>query len=209
MIQKLCVALIFFSLGQVSAQKSEVTAPKEAYIDSIESFQAELNREFGTKETSVLTEKDFKNFKGLEFYPIDSTYRVTANFIRTPDEKPFLMPTTTARMPEYVKYGEAVFSLKGKKFTLSLYQNTDAAFQKKYKNYLFLPFTDYTSGNGSYGGGRFIDMLIPPGDNIVVDFNKAYNPYCAYNPTHSCPIPPEENDLKTFIKAGVKAFGPH
>ena len=188
---------------------SHVSAQKQEYIDSIKEFQAELNKEFGTKETSVLLDADFKNFSGLDFYPIDSTYRVTGSFKRTPNEKPFLMPTTTQRTPEYVKYGEATFYLKGKEFTLNFYQNTDTEFQKKYKNYLFLPFTDYTSGNGSYGGGRFIDMRIPESDTVVIDFNKAYNPYCAYNPTRSCPIPPAENDLKIFIKAGVKTFKSH
>ena len=199
-IRALLIFLIFYNVA--FAQQSD-------YIYSIQMFQRELNKEFGTKETSILLKKDFKNFKGLDFYPIDSTYRVTAIFVRTPGEKPFLMPTTTTRSPEYVKYGTATFDLKGKSFTLSLYQNTDPEHQKKYKNYLFLPITDYTSGNGSYGAGRFIDETIPKGDTIIIDFNKAYNPYCAYNPTYSCPIPPEENDLKIFIPVGVKDFGHH
>lgn len=193
----------------VSIIYNHTFAQKNVYLDSIRSFQDQLNKEFVTKETTVLLEKDFAEFKGLDFYPIDSTYCVTAKIKRTPGEKPFLMPTTTSRTPEYIKYGVATFNLKGKEYSLNLYQNTDPEFQNQYKDYLFLPFTDYTSGNGSYGGGRYVDLLIPEGNTLTIDFNKTYNPYCAYNPTRSCPIPPRENDLKTFVEAGVKDFKAH
>ncbi len=78
-----------------------------------------------------------------------------------------------------------------------------------FENYLFLPFTDLTNGNGTYGGGRYIDLEIPKGDTMVIDFNKSYNPYCAYNGKYSCPIPPKENDLNIAIKAGVKNYSKH
>lgn len=171
--------------------------------------QIELNEEFSNLETTILEPEDFKNFKGLEFYPIDENFIVKAKFIRTPDEKPFLMPTTTARTPEYVKYGEAHFSLDGKDFVLNLFKSTQPYDEPGYEDYLFLPFTDLTSGDGSYGGGRFLDQRIPEGDTIIIDFNKAYNPYCAYSARFSCPIPPKENDLLIRIEAGVKAFGKH
>ena len=77
---------------------------------------------------------------------------------------------------------------------------------EKFKKHLFLPFTDLTSGVESYGGGRYIDLEATDKDTMIVDFNQAYNPYCAYNEKYSCPIVPEENDLKVEIKAGVKAF---
>jgi len=75
-----------------------------------------------------------------------------------------------------------------------------------YEDYLFLPFTDATNGNETYGGGRYIDLSIPNGDQIVIDFNKAYNPYCTYNKKYSCPIVPSQNALDIEIFAGVKAF---
>ncbi|HZH88550.1 MAG TPA: DUF1684 domain-containing protein [Chitinophagaceae bacterium] len=174
-------------------------------LESAES-QKELNELYLNQETSILEIDDFKKFKGLEFYPIDSKYIVRARFIRTPNEKPFLMPTSTSRLPEYVKYGEAHFNLDGKELILSLYQNIDLAKDSEYAEYLFLPFTDLTSGNGSYGGGRYLDLQIPKGDSLIIDFNKAYNPYCAYNSKYSCPIPPEENDILVSIKAGVKDY---
>ncbi len=178
-------------------------------IKEIETYQAAENKEFGDKETTILTEADFAHFTKLEFYPINLKYRVAATFVRTPDEKPFLMPTTTDRLPEYVKYGEAHFMIDDKNLKLELYQSTKHDEQEGYEDYLFLPFTDLTSGDGSYGGGRFLDARIPKGDKMVLDFNKAYNPYCAYNSKYSCPIPPSVNDLLVRVEAGVKDFGDH
>lgn len=182
---------------------------QDSLISTIEAYQAAENKEFGTVETTILTEADFAVFEGLQFYPIDLKFRVNAQFIRTPNEEPFLMPTTTERLPEYVKYGEAHFVIDGKELQLNLYQSTTPYDEPGYEDYLFLPFTDLTSGDGSYGGGRFLDARIPKGDTIVLDFNKAYNPYCAYNKVYSCPIPPKENDLLIRIEAGVKDFGDH
>ena len=193
---------IFFAEVTVAQSQAEI-------VEEIEAFRASENEKFGKEETTILTPKDFRKFKELEFYDINLDYRVEANFVRTPNETPFLMPTTTSRLPEYVKYGEAHFELDGKKLKLNLYQNTTPSEDPKYADHLFLPFTDYTSGDGSYGGGRFIDSHIPEGDTIIIDFNLAYNPYCAYNPGYSCPIPPKENDLLVRIEAGVKDFGKH
>lgn len=178
-------------------------------IDEIEAHQISENEKFSNPETTILDSLGFKNFEKLEFYPIDLKFRVEARFIRTPDEKPFLMPTTTERKPEYVKYGEAHFHIDGKNLKLNLYQSVEPNDEPGYENYLFLPFTDLTSGDGSYGGGRFLDAYIPEGETMIIDFNKAYNPYCAYNKKYSCPIPPKENDLLVRIEAGVKDFGEH
>jgi len=184
--------------------------PAEIMTD-IEAYHASENEKFGTLETTILTEKGFKGFKALDYYPINLKYRVEAKFVRTPNEKPFLMPTTTERTPEYVKYAEAHFSVEGKSMVLSLFQNTAGYDDPEYADYLFLPFTDLTSGDDSYGGGRFLDARIPAEGvtTILLDFNKAYNPYCAYNSGYSCPIPPEENDLLVRIEAGIKAYGKH
>lgn len=169
-------------------------------------YQQQLNKEYADPAESPLTKKDLKKFKSLDFYPVDMSYCVEAKFVRTPDEKPFEMPTTTTRKPMYVKFGEVYFTLQGKECKLDIFQNIDLVKKEEYKNSLFLPFTDYTSGNGSYAGGRYIDLLQPEGDKIVIDFNTAYNPYCAYNHDYSCPIPPAQNDLKVEVKAGVKEY---
>lgn len=172
-------------------------------------YQKEQNAKFKDATTSPLKDKDRKVFKGLDFFKFDSAYVVTASFKRTPNEKVFKMKTTTDRTPEYMKYGELNFNLKGKNFTLNIYQNQGLIEEEGYEDYLFLPFLDETNGLESYGGGRYIDAKIPNGDAMIIDFNKAYNPYCAYNDKYSCPIVPRENYLKTRVEAGVKAFEKH
>ncbi|TWO32643.1 DUF1684 domain-containing protein [Seonamhaeicola sediminis] len=169
-------------------------------------FQRDMNAQFKDATESPLTEKDRKHFIGLDFFEIDSSYVVKANFKRTPNEKPFKMKTTTNRLPEYVKYGELNFTLKGKNLKLNIYQNQDLINKEGYEDYLFLPFLDETNGEESYGGGRYIDARIPEGDTMVINFNEAYNPYCAYNAKYSCPVVPRENYLRVRIEAGVKIF---
>ncbi len=81
--------------------------------------------------------------------------------------------------------------------------------EEGYDDYLFLPFLDETNGDESYGGGRYVEARIPAGDTLIINFNEAYNPYCAYNERYSCPIVPRANYINTRIKAGVKAFDKH
>lgn len=173
-----------------------------------EEFQKQLNQSFKNPDSSPLKEKDLKNFSGLDFFEVDPDFRVVAEFVRTPYETPFAMPTTTDRKPIYVKYGEAYFTLNGKEYKLNLYQNQELVLNPQYQDYLFLPFTDLTNGKSTYAGGRYVDMSVPePGsDSVIIDFNKSYNPYCAYNGDYSCPIPPAENHLDLYVKAGVKKF---
>jgi len=184
---------------------------KPSHKEQIEAFQYELNTQFANTEESPLTEEDVKTFKALNFFEIDENYRVEASFILTPGEPVFEMQTTTDRLPLYKKYGIASFTLNGKDCELSLYQNQQYMTSLEYGNLLFLPYNDLSNGDASYGGGRFIDIEIPKkgSEKIVIDFNKSYNPYCAYNPTYSCPIPPSENNLNVEILAGVKAYKTH
>lgn len=116
------------------------------------------------------------------------------------------MKTTTSRLPIYKEYGKLHFKLNNKSFTLHVYQNEDLVKKKGYEDYLFIPFTDLTSGEESYGGGRYLDMRIGDLTNPYIDFNLSYNPYCAYNSKYSCPIPPKENFINFRIEAGVKDF---
>ncbi len=179
---------------------------QEGILEESKKAQEELNQAYLEEETTVLTAEDFEDFQGLEFFELTEEYIVEAEFIRTPEEKPFEMPTTTERTPEYVKYAELHFVLAGDSLQLNVYQETSFKEDPKLKNYLFLPFTDPTNGKETYGGGRYLDLKIPDTKQVIIDFNKAYNPYCAYNPKYSCPIPPIENDLPIPIKAGVKKF---
>lgn len=191
----LVLLLHFIGFGQEKFDESKV-----------KTFQDELNAEFAIKEKSPLTDEDRKVFESLDFFPANADFFVVADFKRTKKEKPFKMKTTTDRLPEYVKYGELTFTLAGKNFKLNVYQNKELSKRKGFEDHLFLPFSDLTSGKETYIGGRYIDVKIPKGDTMVIDFNTAYNPYCAYNYKYSCPIVPLENDLAIEIKAGVKKF---
>lgn len=192
-----------FTLLFVLSLAGTVTA--QTHQQEIAKFQEELNAEFRNPEESPLSKDEIKIFSGHSFFPVNEKYRVVARFVRTDRSLPFQMKTTTDRLPMYEKYGEAIFELDGKTITLSIYQSHQLRETEKYKNYLFLPFTDRTNGKETYGGGRYIDLTIPTGNTIVIDFNKAYNPFCAYNPNRSCPIPPKGNALNIKIPAGVKA----
>ena len=179
---------------------------KKRYDKSFTPFQKEMNEFFKDASISPLKEKDLKNFKGLDFFAFDSSYVVNAALSRTPEEKSFKMKTTTDRLPEYIKYGIVTFDLFNKSYSLNIYRNLDIINNEGYQDYLFLPFLDDTNGFESYGGGRYIDLDIPKGDNLVIDFNSAYNPYCVYDEKYSCPIVPRDNYLSIKINVGVKAF---
>ncbi|MDV7185832.1 DUF1684 domain-containing protein [Lutibacter sp. TH_r2] len=185
--------------------------PKKSYLEKIQQHQYELNSFYANEKDSPLTIKDLKEFKSLDFFEIDEAYKIIADFELTPNTAIFEMKTSTERLPLYRKYGVASFILNGKEFRLNIYQNQSLLTSVEYKNHLFLPFNDLTNNKTSYGGGRYIDLEIPSTDSntITIDFNKAYNPYCAYNHKYSCPIPPAENFLNTEIKAGVKIFKKH
>lgn len=187
------------------------TEKKTTYEDEIRLAQYELNTQYADEEESPLTKEDLKTFKTLDFFEINKNYRVEADFELTPNTPIFAMATTTERLPLYRKYGIARFSMNDQKIALSVYQSQDLFNSTEYENQLFLPFNDATNGNLSYGGGRYLDLEIPSnGSNIIIiDFNKAYNPYCAYNSKWSCPIPPAENTIPFEILAGVKAYGKH
>jgi uncharacterized protein (DUF1684 family) len=189
--------LLQFSFGFAQNQFS---------FSAVERFQNELNAEYADAKTSPLLPDDLKVFKSLDFYPANEKFFVVAKFIRTENELPFEMKTSTDRKPVYVKYGEAHFNIDGQFFKLNIYRNIELSKKEQYKDYLFLPFSDLTCGSESYIGGKYIDLKIPQGDSIVIDFNRSYNPYCAYSPKYSCPKVPLENDLKIEIRAGVKKF---
>jgi uncharacterized protein (DUF1684 family) len=175
-------------------------------LQEILDFQKEKNEEFKNPETSPLPDRFRKDFEGLDFFAPDTSYVVKAKFIRTPEAIPFMMPTTTNRKSEEVVYGIAQFTLNGKVRTLEVYQNKELMLEDGFEDYLFLPFTDLTNEEETYGGGRYIDLRIPESEELLIDFNRAYNPSCAYNKKYSCPLVPSVNNLNTRVLAGVRAF---
>lgn len=192
------IVLLTFCFLTLHAQGDEVS--------EIEAHRKKQESEMRDKVKSPLDKKDRKKFKHLNYYPIDLKYRVAAKFIRTENQPMFKMKTTTTRLPDYVKYGEVVFSIDGTEHKLNVYQSPDVMKKPGYEDYLFIPFTDKTNGNETYEVGRYIEFRIPKSEDVVVDFNQCYNPYCSYSSRFSCPIPPVENDLPIEIPAGEKKF---
>ncbi|MBO0321946.1 DUF1684 domain-containing protein [Muricauda sp. CAU 1633] len=204
----LVFALLILSCGRGKKYHDEISEeqPKSVLVADILEFQKEMNESMKDPESSPLPDRHRKDFESLDFFEPDTSYVVKAKFVRTPDAIPFLNPTTTDRKTEEVVYGVAHFTLNGKEHQLEVYQSLGLLDQEEYKDYLFLPFLDDTNGNETYGGGRYIDLSIPEGDTLVIDFNKAYNPYCVYNKKYSCPLVPRQNYLRTNVRAGVKNF---
>ena len=197
---RFCLLLISIIIHQT------VYAQKSTYVSEIKTYQHKLNHEFADPTETPLTEEGLARFDSLNFFKINATYLVKAYLVKTPKSKPFKMLTTTNRKPDYRQYGTVSFMLKDTLCTLSVFENLRFKSDTTRTPYLFLPFKDYTNGGESYGGGRFLDLKIPADDTLHIDFNKAYNPYCAYSARYSCPIPPKENELKVHIAAGVMRY---
>jgi uncharacterized protein (DUF1684 family) len=199
---KLIIAIVFGTLFACNSQGRRALIGETPY-------QQKLNVSYKDASTSPLKSKDLKKFKGLDFFPVDSSFIVKATFIKTENAPTFEMATTTDRKPLYKEYGVLQFILKGVDCQLTIYQSQDNLRDEKYKNYLFLPFTDDTSGNESYGGGRYMDVMttdITKKNTVILNFNNTYNPYCAYDEKYSCPLTPRKNHLNIEIKAGIKNF---
>lgn len=163
-------------------------------------------KDFLHDKRSPLKENDLQF---LRFYDADSTYLVVAKANILVDETAFIMPVFSgAAGSEYLPYALLKFVIRGKPLELTVYRNTALAKRPGYADYLFLPFTDPTNGAATYAGGRYLDFR--EGDfkdgTLAIDFNKAYNPYCAFGDGYACPKPPENNHLNLAIEAGEKNF---
>lgn len=196
-MKKLAVVMMLISaFGWAQSPKKQ--------ISEIKKFQTELNKEYKNPKETPLRGDNYTNFKQHPFFPIDLKYRVTARFDRTPNAVPFELPTSSGKTQPYVEFGKAIFDLDGKTYVLTVYQSLNLVKKKGFEDYLFLPFRDETNGKQTYGGGKYMDLRIPKTNEIILDFNKSYQPYCAYNAyDYNCPVVPEENFLPTKIEAGV------
>lgn len=173
------------------------------YEDSVNNFIKKY-----VEEHEVVKGKDKKL---LQFYPVNQRYRIAATFERKENSEWFLMGSSGKIKKEYRLYGIISFSINDTAVILNVYQSKQLMASPEYADHLFIPFTDKTSGTDTYGGGRYIDLEKKDiKDKLyVIDFNKAYNPYCAYTTGYNCPIPPKENDLTVAIMAGEKNYLGH
>ena len=179
-----------------------LSAQSDNYQESLRKYQEQY-----VKNNGVVKEKD-KN--SIHFFPVNETYRVLAKFERMHETSWFKMETSGKEKKTYRIYGILHFSLYDTTFKLYVYQSQQLMSTEKYADHLFIPFTDSTSGEESYENGRYIDLSIADIENgqFMIDFNKAYNPYCAYiSDVYNCPVPPKENNVPVKIKAGEMKYG--
>jgi uncharacterized protein len=193
----------WFGLLCVSAQPQ---TPNASFSAEIEQHRAHYKQEFLTNPRSPLGATDTAL---LDFFPAAPAWQCVARFEPTPDAEPFDMPTYSGRTKQFRRYGFAHFDVAASQHRLALYVNIDLAQQDAYRGHLFLPFKDHTNGETTYGGGRYLDFRV--GDittdgTLRLDFNKAYNPWCAYSDGYNCPIPPAENHLEMAVQAGERNF---
>ncbi len=179
---------------------------RSEYVKAIKKERAEKDKEMLTDEKSPIEDNEKATFSHLHYFKPRTSFRKVATFERYDQAMHFYMKTTTDRLPEYSLYGKVTFRHKGKEFTLNVYQNIELMKKPGFEKYLFIPFNDKTNGRETYGGGRFLDITETGEEKLLIDFNKAYNPYCAYNHKYSCPIPPESNNLEIKVKAGEKKW---
>lgn len=191
--------LILFSFTFISL------SAQESYKTNIITFRNNYIKEHLADKRSPIKAADTAF---LRFYPVNKNYRFVASVIVCHDCDSFEINTHSGKKKWYRKYATLHFSYKKKLLKLEVYQSLQLMRNQEYKNYLFVPFNDLTNYETTYAGGRYIDLQIDSIKNgkIVLDFNKAYNPYCAYAEGFSCPIPPVANRLKIKILAGEQLF---
>lgn len=168
-------------------------------------FRAEIDDFLAHHHQSPLDMEQRQAFKGLDYYPENPDLRFEVTVERFGEDEPLIeMQTSTGDVRPYQRWGRIEFTIEGETAALTIYSDP-------YHGDFFLPFKDATNGRETYGAGRYLDNHRPglrhlQGDEFEIDFNYAYNPYCAYNENYSCPLPPAENWLKVPIRAGEKKF---
>jgi uncharacterized protein (DUF1684 family) len=196
----LCLLLLN---GKVDLPLSkEEENPMERREEELKTFREKRDRFFKEGSQSPLKEGDRKKFKGLSYYPIDLKYAMVGVIERYPtDPKPqyVILPTNRETGRKYVKYGRFKFKWEGKTVTLQIYRPLGGG-------ELFLPFKDKTSETETYPKGRYLSIEPMPRGKVLIDFNRAYNPFCQFNEKYTCPFAPEENWIHIVIRAGEKRF---
>lgn len=189
----------------IAAQPSDSGSGKD-YINALLSERQEKDEELKTADNSPIDKEAKQKFKGLNYFEPDTSWIVQARLSIYVNPDTIAMKTTTDRLPLYLVFGLAEFEINDTTFQLTVYRNIDLMNSPGYQNYLFIPFQDYTSGEQSYGGGRYLDTNLTNSGQLILDFNRAYNPYCVYSKRYSCPLTPEQNYLNTYVTAGEKDY---
>lgn len=181
------------------------SADAQTYADSIMQYRKQYIADLTSDARSPIKPSQVK---GLNFFKPDKGFCVWGIFKETPGSAPFMIETHSGKKKPYKEYGTVTFTVRDTTAILHIYQSMDLIKNVAHKDDLFVPFTDGTTYDFTYGGGRYLDLSIKDINNnmLLLDFNKCYNPYCAYADGYSCPIPPAENRLQVSIVAGEKMF---
>ena len=169
-------------------------------MNELERFRKNKDEFFRTDHHSPLTPEQKQNFSGLKYFPENPDLDLTVEVERFDKGDMVKIQTNTGDVQTYERFGRFEFVLEGEEASLTIYSNEYG---------FFLPFADSLAGEETYGAGRYLEPEELPDGRFKVDFNQAYNPYCAYNPNWSCPLTPFENRLKVPIQAGEKVFEEH
>ncbi|WP_375416537.1 DUF1684 domain-containing protein [uncultured Hymenobacter sp.] len=201
------IALAGLLIGIIAYSLPKTADTDKAYAAQINQARKQKNQQFRTAATSPLTAAQKTAFDSLRYFAPDVNYRVSAHLHRTVATPTLTLARNDGGTDAYRHYADVDFTLPGQtqQQRLQLLQKvTPAGAQEP----LFLPFADATNGQQTYGGGRYLDLPVPAdgAQEITLDFNAAYNPFCAYNPEYSCPLPPAENRMSVVIEAGEQTF---
>ncbi len=192
--------LFFTGTGHSPFSKGEEN-PLEDRVEKLKAFREKRDQFFKEDPRSPLKEFDRKKFKGLQYFAIDLRYAMVGGIKLYPDSKTLYvyLPTNKGRDKKYVRYGHFRFGWEGKEYVLQVYRPLGGG-------ELFLPFKDKTSGKETYPQGRYLFIEPMPGGKVLIDFNRAYNPFCEYNEKYLCPFASEENWLPIEVRAGEKRY---
>ncbi len=197
LIAGITVAVVFIIFYTFNDKTSD-----EGYGRMIRKLREQKDKDFKYASSSPLTDEQKQKFTVLDYFIPDAKYKVQANLVLTQNDSIYKYLTTTNEIRRFYKYAYLDFSIDNEPQRLILLQSAEDGTAK----YYFLGFKDLTSGTETYEGGRYIDVEKPKNNSVEIDFNKAYNPYCAYNDLFSCPIPPDENNLSIRILAGERVY---
>ncbi len=168
-------------------------------MTDLESFRAEKDRFFALHPQSPLAVDQKRRFKGLNYFPENPALRLVVTVEEFPHKDSIQMQTSAGSVQAYTRYGRFRFAVDGQDAELAIYAGPHG---------FFLPFVDSLASVETYGAGRYLEPAPHGNGKFLVDFNMAYNPYCAYNDQWACPLPPRENRLKVPIRAGEKIYHP-
>ena len=199
------ILFVFLSvLALLSCDSGPKASPE--YIEALNTHREKYKVDFKINERAPLRTDEELDL--MDFYEANESYNCTCDFVKENEIKPIVMSTYAGKKKDFIIYGKATCKAEGSEFSLLLYQSALARMNPLSASKLFLPFKDLTSGEETYGGGRYMDVSVDniKRDKISLDFNHSYNPWCAYSDGYNCPIPPAENHLSIAMQVGEKNY---